>query len=73
MDKNCSLTSEPIIAYLTKDESETGIKCIPFEEIRVKSSYVSPMAFCAFGLLKRALEKLYSRTPIGLWKTVEEK
>ncbi|GFX43608.1 hypothetical protein TNCV_510571 [Trichonephila clavipes] len=40
----------------TKD-SETGIKCILCNEIRVKSPYTSPMDFCAFDLLKRAIGK----------------
>ncbi|GFV15590.1 putative DD41D transposase [Trichonephila clavipes] len=30
------------------------------------------MDFCAFGLLKRALEKWHPRTLNGLWKTVQE-
>ncbi|GFT62534.1 hypothetical protein TNCV_3838651 [Trichonephila clavipes] len=53
-----------------KKESETLIKCIPLDEIPVESP--SPMHFCAFGLLKRALEKRHSRTLNGLQKMVQE-
>ncbi|GFX08855.1 transposase [Trichonephila clavipes] len=37
MDKVSSHTSKSTAAYLPKKESEIGIKCIPFDEIRVKS------------------------------------
>ncbi|GFW96636.1 uncharacterized protein TNCV_2846931 [Trichonephila clavipes] len=63
MDKASSHTSKSIAAYLAKKESETGIKCIPFDEISVKSHDASPTDFCAFGLLKRALGKRHPRTP----------
>ncbi|GFU87782.1 hypothetical protein TNCV_3229431 [Trichonephila clavipes] len=55
MDKASGHTSKSAAVYLAKKESETGIKCIPFDEICVKSSDASPMYFCAFGLLKRGI------------------
>ncbi|PRD20506.1 UNVERIFIED_CONTAM: hypothetical protein NCL1_54413 [Trichonephila clavipes] len=49
MDKASSHTSKSTAAYLAKKESETEIKHILFDEIRVKSTYASPINFCAFG------------------------
>ncbi|GFW37488.1 uncharacterized protein TNCV_860951 [Trichonephila clavipes] len=72
MHKTFSHMSKSTTAYLAKKESETGIKCIPFDEVRVKSPYASAMDFCVLGLLKRALGKRYTRTMNGLWKTVQE-
>ncbi|GFV57229.1 hypothetical protein TNCV_4465671 [Trichonephila clavipes] len=66
------VTSKSTAAYLAKKESQTGIKCIPFYEIRGKSPYASVMDFCDFGLLKRAFGKRYPRTLNGFWKTVQE-
>ncbi|GFT97687.1 hypothetical protein TNCV_275321 [Trichonephila clavipes] len=37
MNKVSSHTSKLTAAYLPKKEPEIGIKCIPFDEIRVKS------------------------------------
>ncbi|GFU83653.1 hypothetical protein TNCV_1411911 [Trichonephila clavipes] len=54
--------SKSTAAYLAKNESEAGIKCITFEEIPVKSFDASPTDFCAFCLLKQALEKWHLRT-----------
>ncbi|GFV63596.1 hypothetical protein TNCV_2195701 [Trichonephila clavipes] len=42
--------------------TETEIKCIPFDEIRIKSPFPYPMDFCAFSLSKRALGKRLPRT-----------
>ena len=50
MDKASCHTSTSTTAYLAKKESETGIKCIPLDEIPVKSPDASPMDFRAFGL-----------------------
>ncbi|GFV96414.1 uncharacterized protein TNCV_2869911 [Trichonephila clavipes] len=72
MDKAPSRTFKLTAAYLAKEESETRIKCIPFDEIRIKSPYLSAMDFCAFGLLKRALGKRHPRTPKRLWKMVQK-
>ena len=58
--------------FLQQMERETGIKAIPFTDIPVKSPDVSPMDFCAFGLLKSALAKCRPKTGTGLWKCVEE-
>ena len=49
MDKASSYTSKLITAYSAKKGSETRIKCIPFDEISVKSPDTSPMDICAFG------------------------
>ncbi|GFV53070.1 uncharacterized protein TNCV_4644291 [Trichonephila clavipes] len=73
MDKAPSHTSESKAAYLEKKKkSETGVKCIPFDETRVKSPYASPKDFCVFLLIKRALGKRHPKTLNGLWKTVKE-
>ncbi|GFX89214.1 uncharacterized protein TNCV_1339131 [Trichonephila clavipes] len=62
MDKACSNTSKSTATYLAKKESETGIKCIPFDEIRVKSPNTSLMDFCVLSLLKQDLRKQYPET-----------
>ncbi|GFU65219.1 hypothetical protein TNCV_2134241 [Trichonephila clavipes] len=56
MDKKSLVTSKSTAAFLAKKESETGIKLIPFHETPAKSPNASSTEFCAFGLLKRALE-----------------
>ncbi|GFV59020.1 uncharacterized protein TNCV_1814091 [Trichonephila clavipes] len=66
MNKASSHTSKSTAAYLPKTESETGIKCIPFDEIGVKSLYASAMDFCAFGLLKRAFERTLEHDSRGM-------
>ncbi|GFS52829.1 hypothetical protein TNCV_3122281 [Trichonephila clavipes] len=43
MDKAPSNMSKSTAAYLAKKESETGIKCVPFDEIPVKSHDTSPI------------------------------
>ena len=53
-------------------EQNTGIKAIPFTDIPTKSPDVSPMDFCASGLLKSALSKRRPTTLTGLWKAVQE-
>ena len=53
-------------------EQKTGIKAIPFTDIPTKSPDVSPMDFCAFGLLTFALSKRRPTTLTGLWKAVQE-
>ncbi|GFV78836.1 uncharacterized protein TNCV_4079361 [Trichonephila clavipes] len=52
MDKTSSHTSKSTAACLGKKESETGIKCIPFDEVREKSPDAFSVNYCAFGLLK---------------------
>ncbi|GFW44624.1 hypothetical protein TNCV_4481691 [Trichonephila clavipes] len=66
-------TSKSTVIYLANNESEIGIKCIPFDEIPVKSPGASPMDLCAFGLLKRALRIPHQKTLKRLWKTIQEK
>ncbi|GFX28546.1 transposase [Trichonephila clavipes] len=46
-DKVSSNTFNSNATYLAKRESEIGIKCIPSDEILVKSPVASPMNFCA--------------------------
>ena len=54
-------------------KTNTGIAYITFQHIPAKSPDVSPMEYCAFGLLKRALSKRKPTTTIdGLWKVAEE-
>ncbi|GFV76089.1 uncharacterized protein TNCV_4671781 [Trichonephila clavipes] len=72
MDKASRHTSKSTAPYLAMKESETGIKCFPFDEICVKSPYTFAIDFCAFGLLKRTLGKRHPRTLNGFWKTVQE-
>ena len=72
MYKASSHQSKSTTVYLAKKESETGIKCIPFDEIPVKSSDASPIDFCVVGLLKQALGKQHPKTLNGLWKTFQE-
>ncbi|GFY06643.1 uncharacterized protein TNCV_3524991 [Trichonephila clavipes] len=62
MDKTSSHTFKSTTAYLTQKESETRIKCIPFNEICVKSTYTSAKDLFVFGLLKRVLGKRPPRT-----------
>lgn len=58
-------------AILEKRKTDTSIAYIPSQHIAVKSLDVSPMNYCAFGLMKRAISKCIPMT-IGLWKVVEE-
>ncbi|GBN89118.1 hypothetical protein AVEN_78869-1 [Araneus ventricosus] len=53
-------------------KTHTVIAYIPFQHSPAKSPDVSPMDYCAFGLLKRALSKRKPTTIDGLWKVVEE-
>ncbi|GFY18670.1 hypothetical protein TNCV_2398941 [Trichonephila clavipes] len=62
VDQVSSHMSKSTATYLAKKESETGIKCIPFDEILVKPFGVSPKDFCDFDLLKRALGKQQRKT-----------
>ncbi|GFX40857.1 uncharacterized protein TNCV_3760781 [Trichonephila clavipes] len=62
MYKASSHTSKSTATYLANKESETGIKCIPLDEMRVKLPYASLMDFCAFGLLKRELGEWHPST-----------
>lgn len=71
-DKASSHTSASTRVFLRRMEEETGIHSIPFEEIPVKSPDASPMDFCAFGLLKRAMGTRRPRTLQGLWKVCQE-
>ncbi|GBO25282.1 hypothetical protein AVEN_236346-1 [Araneus ventricosus] len=50
----------------------TGIADVLFQYIPAKSSDVSPMDYCAFGLSKRALSKRKSTRTDRFWKVVEE-
>ncbi|GFX89304.1 uncharacterized protein TNCV_1340031 [Trichonephila clavipes] len=68
--KTSNHMSKLTVAFLAKEESETGIKCNIFVEIC--SIYASPMDFSAFGLFKRASGKLHPITLNELWKTVQE-
>ena len=71
-DKASSHTSKTTRSFMNRMQNETGINAIPFEDIPVKSPDASPMDFCAFGLLKRALGKRRPRTLDGLWKACKE-
>lgn len=46
---------------------------LPRQTSQAKPPDVSPMDYCDFDLLKRALSKLKSTTIDGLWKVVKEK
>ena len=71
-DKASSHTSRSTRLFLQHMADETGIRAIPFTDIPVKSPDASPMDFCAFGLLKRALSHRRPRTIEGLWKACQE-
>lgn len=71
-DKASSHTSKSTVNFLKEMEQKTGIKAVPFTDIPTKSPDVSPMDFCAFGLLKSALSKRRPKTLTGLWKAVQE-
>lgn len=71
-DKATSHTSKSTALFFEKMRNETGIEAIPFKCIPPKSPDVSPMDYCAFGLLKQALYKRHPKTLDGLWKIVVE-
>jgi len=71
-DKASSHTAASTRLYMEQMQDETGIHSIPFDDIPVKSPDASPMDFCAFGLLKRALGSRRPRTLSGLWKICQE-
>ncbi|GFS83785.1 uncharacterized protein TNCV_611151 [Trichonephila clavipes] len=66
INQSSSHTSKSAVVYLAKKESEAGIKCTPLDEIHVKSPDASPLDFCAFVLLKRALGKRQPKPLNGL-------
>lgn len=72
MDKASSHTSRSTQNFLKQMETDTGIRAIPFHDIPVKSPDASPMDFCGFGLLKRALSSRRVTTLGGLWKACRE-
>lgn len=71
-DKAPSHTSRSTAIFLSNLCDETKINVIPFKSIPVKSPDASPMDFCVFGLLKRALGKRRPSTVDGLWKICQE-
>ena len=71
-DKASSHTSQSTIRFCQEMKRKTGINTIPFSSIPVKSPDASPMDFCAFGLLKRALGDRRPTTLDGLWKICQE-
>ncbi|GBN45107.1 hypothetical protein AVEN_138587-1 [Araneus ventricosus] len=70
--KATSHTSKSTTALHEKMKTDTCIAYIPFQHIPAKSSDVSPMDYCVFGLFKRAISKLKPITIDGLFKVVEE-
>ncbi len=73
MDKAfANKSSKSTSAYIGKWISKTEKRCIPFNEIPVKSPDASPMDSCAFGLLKWDFGKLHPRTLNGRWKMTQE-
>ncbi|GFX06191.1 transposable element Tcb1 transposase [Trichonephila clavipes] len=62
MDKTSSHPSKSTAAHLAKKESKPEIKCIPLNEILVKSPDASSIDFSSFVLVKRTLGKWYPRT-----------
>jgi hypothetical protein len=71
-DKASSHFSKSTLCYLDKLKDETGINYIPKSHIPTKSPDASPMDFCAFGLLKRAVANRRAHTLNGLWKVLQE-
>lgn len=72
MDSVLSNPSIVTAAYLAKKKSKTGIKCIPFNEITVKSFDASSVDFCACSLLKRALLKRHLKILNGHMKMIQK-
>lgn len=70
MDKASIHISTYFATLLVRKESETGIMCIPFNDISVKSDNDSAMGFCIFGLLMRVIGIQHLITMNGFWKTV---
>ncbi|GFV72465.1 hypothetical protein TNCV_1068971 [Trichonephila clavipes] len=56
----------------SKKDSETGKKCIPFEEIPVKVANASSMDLSMFEILKRTFGNRHPRTVYELRKTVQD-
>lgn len=54
--------SKSTAAYLANKESETGIKCTPFNKISVKSPDASLIDFCTFVYKKEAQTSLFFYT-----------
>lgn len=71
-DKASSHTAKSTVAYMKRMAEQTKIRAIPFSSVPVKSPDASPMDFCGFGLLKRALGNRRPRTIPGLWKACQE-
>ncbi|GFV57850.1 hypothetical protein TNCV_3072291 [Trichonephila clavipes] len=65
MDKAISPISKPTAPYLAKKESETGKKCIPFDEIHVKSPNASAIRLLCFRFFKTILRKMASKNTEG--------
>ncbi|GBL78197.1 hypothetical protein AVEN_42767-1 [Araneus ventricosus] len=72
-DNATSHTSKSTTAFLEKMKTDTGIVYIPFQHIPAKFLDISPIDYCALGLLKRALSKRKLITICELRKVVEEK
>ena len=53
-------------------KTDAGIECMLFQYIPAKSPDVSPVDYCTFGLLERALSKREPTTIDGLWKLVKK-
>src|SRR5258705_9068263 len=71
-DKAFSHTAKTTMKYMRDMEAESGIHVILYSSIPVKSPDASPMDYCGFGLLKRAIGSRRPRTVGGLWKACVE-
>ena len=72
MDKASSHTSKSTVAYLTKKKSETGIKCILFNHIPVKSTDILPLDFLRFWFIKTSLRETPFKNIEQTLETVQE-
>ena len=72
-DKTTSHTSKSTFTFLEKMKIDTSNGNMPFQHILVKSSDVSPIDYCVFGLLKRIFSKQQPTTIDALCENAEEK
>ena len=65
-------TANNITVFLEKMKIDASIVFISFQSLPAKFPGVSPLDYCAFGSLKKALSKRKPTPSDGLWKVVEE-
>jgi len=71
MDKSLSYTSNATRNFLQQIVQDTGVNTVPYSRYTGEVTHVSPMDFCEFNLLKRALSSRRVTTFRGLLKACE--